>query len=245
MLGGVKFGTGDSDRLQEELDEGAEAAAASIPKHEGHDDDGPISGIHGHDLALGSGSTDFLIGTSAFYRSGRWYGSGDVQYALRRTGDFDYRFGNDLLWTLSAGRFLMLEHDRTISLQLNLSGENKDFDELAGQQLDDTHSRVLFLGPEMDSRSGRAGRWICARNFRSTPTTARSRRLRATGCARRWSLHSRGHAFRHSGRIATCILPSRSIHARYMPSVLNGVAKLPAASSAMTPPSPPSSESRP
>ena len=148
VLGGVKFGTGDSDRLQEELDEGHDEAE-SIPKHDGHDHDGPISGIHGHDLALGSGSTDFLIGTSAFYRKGRWYGSGDVQYALRRTGDFDYRYGNDLLWTLSAGRFLVLEHNRTISLQLNLSGEDKDFDELAGVQLDDTHSRVLFLGPEM------------------------------------------------------------------------------------------------
>ena len=184
MLGGVKFGTGDSDRLQEELGEGAEAAAASIPKHDGHDDDGPISGIHGHDLALGSGSTDFLIGTSAFYRKGRWYGSGDVQYALRRTGDFDYRFGTDLLWTLSAGRFLLLEHDRTISLQLNLSGENKDFDELNGVQLDDTHSRVLFLGPEMGFTFG--PRWSLdlraefpIDTYNSSIQTTASYRLRA------------------------------------------------------------------
>ena len=53
----------------------------------------------------GSGSTDFVVGTSAFYRSGRWFGTGDVQYAIRRTGDFDYRFGNDLQWTLSGGRY--------------------------------------------------------------------------------------------------------------------------------------------
>jgi hypothetical protein len=186
VLGGVKFGTGDSDRLREELDEGDEAAAASasLPKHEGHDDEGAISGIHGHDLALGSGSTDFLIGTSAFYRSGRWYGSGDVQYAMRRTGDFDYRFGNDLLWTLSAGRFLVLEHDRTISLQLNLSGENKDFDELSGQRLDDTHSRVLFLGPEMGLTFG--PRWSLdlraefpIDTYNSSIQTTASYRLRA------------------------------------------------------------------
>ena len=43
----------------------------------------------------------------------------------------------------------MLEHARSVSLQLNLSGENKDFDELAGEKLDDTHSRVLFLGPQL------------------------------------------------------------------------------------------------
>lgn len=148
VLGGVKFGTGDSDALMEELDEG-HADAERIIKHEGHDDDGPPNGIHGHDLALGSGSTDFLVGTSAYYRSGRWYGTGDMQYAIRRTGDFDYRFGNDLLWSVGAGRFLVLEHDRTVSLQLNLSGEDKDYDELDGVRLDDTRSRVLFLGAEM------------------------------------------------------------------------------------------------
>lgn len=148
-LGGIKFGTGDSDRLQEELDEGSEGEAHSIAKHGDDPHDGPISGIHGHDLALGSGSTDFLVGTNAFYRTGRWYAVGDLQYAIRRTGDFDYRFGNDLQWTLSGGRYLVLEHDHTVSLQLNLAGEDKDFDELDGVELDDTHSRVLFLGPEM------------------------------------------------------------------------------------------------
>jgi len=147
-LGGVKFGTGNSDRLKEELDEG-HADAESIAKHDGDDHDGAISGIHGHDLALGSGSTDFLVGTSAFYRSGRWFGIGDVQYAIRRTGDFDYRFGNDLQWTLSAGRYLVLEHDHSVSLQLNLSGEDKTYDDLAGEKLDDTHSRGVFLGPQL------------------------------------------------------------------------------------------------
>lgn len=144
-LGGVKFGTGDSERLKEELDESPEDVS---PKHGGHDD-GAISGIHGHDLALGSGSTDFLVGTSGFYRSGRWYGEADVQYAIRRTGDFDYRFGNDLQWVLSGGRYLVLEHDRTVSLQLNLSGEDKAYDEVNGVRADDTKSRVLFLGPQM------------------------------------------------------------------------------------------------
>ena len=147
-LGGVKLGTGDSDRLKEELDEG-HADAESIAKHDGEDHDGPISGIHGHDLTLGSGSTDFLVGTSGFYRSGRWYGEADLQYAIRQTGDFDYRFGNDLQWVLSGGRYLVLEHDHTVSLQLNLSGEDKDYDEVNGVRADDTQSRVLFLGPQM------------------------------------------------------------------------------------------------
>jgi len=43
----------------------------------------------------------------------------------------------------------VLEHDHTVSLQLNLSGEDKDYDELAGAKLDDTHARMLFLGPQL------------------------------------------------------------------------------------------------
>ncbi len=150
-LGGIKFGTGDSDRLREELDEDHHHDAQGqvpVARHGGHGE-GPVSGIHGHDLALGSGSTDFVVGTSAFARTGRWFGSGDVQYAIRRRGDFDYRFGNDLQWTLSAGRYLVLEHGRTVSLQLNLAGEDKDYDDVAGMKADDTHARMLFLGPQL------------------------------------------------------------------------------------------------
>lgn len=156
-LGGVKFGTGDSDRLGEELDEGHDGDAHALARKHGGHGDGPISGIHGHDLALGSGSTDFLVGTSAFARAGRWFGSGEVQYAIRRSGDFDYRFGNDLQWTLSAGRYLVLEHGRTVSLQLNLAGENKDYDDVAGVKADDTHARMLFAGPQLGFTFG--SRW--------------------------------------------------------------------------------------
>jgi hypothetical protein len=51
IFGGVKFPTGDSERLKEELDE------VEIPG-------APESGVHGHDLALGTGSYDGVVGTS-------------------------------------------------------------------------------------------------------------------------------------------------------------------------------------
>ena len=52
-MAGVKFPTGSTSRLREETQEGA-------------GQEGPIaSGIHGHDLTLGSGSYDGLVGTSA------------------------------------------------------------------------------------------------------------------------------------------------------------------------------------
>src|SRR5262245_44402782 len=60
ILGGIKFPTGDTDRLGEELEEEPEM------HHDGEDHD--ASGIHGHDLTLGSGSFDGIVGTSLFYR---------------------------------------------------------------------------------------------------------------------------------------------------------------------------------
>ncbi len=55
LLGGLKFPTGNSDRIGEELQEGHEeepGLEAADLTHEGHEE---ASGVHGHDLALGSG----------------------------------------------------------------------------------------------------------------------------------------------------------------------------------------------
>src|SRR5207253_1961468 len=51
-LAGIKLPTGSTSRIKEEFNE-IEVEGA------------PESGIHGHDLALGSGSFDGIIGTSA------------------------------------------------------------------------------------------------------------------------------------------------------------------------------------
>jgi len=81
--GGVKIPTGSSDRLQEEVDE--------LPPQPGATE----SGIHGHDLALGSGSVDGIVGTGVFARRQRVFLSANAQYAIRTKGDFDYRYAND------------------------------------------------------------------------------------------------------------------------------------------------------
>lgn len=143
VLGGLKFGTGDSDRLKEELAEEEGGADTGIP-----------SGIHGHDLALGSGSTDVILGTSVFGRQGHWLYSGDAQYALRSKGDIDYAYGNDFQWSLGVGRYLSLQHHSTIALQAMLSGEDKQFDHLAGVRSADTRQQSVFLGPKLSATFG-------------------------------------------------------------------------------------------
>ncbi len=136
LVGGVKFPTGSSDRIKEELTETAPAAGV------------PESGIHGHDLALGSGSFDGIVGTGIFASWQRLFVSGAVQYTIRSRGDFDYRYANDLAWHLKPGAYLWLSHKGTLGLQLALSGEDKGKDDLAGVKAEDTGMTSVFIGPE-------------------------------------------------------------------------------------------------
>lgn len=134
VLGGVKFPTGDTGRLKEEFNE----VGAPV---------GPPSGIHGHDLTLGSGSYDGIVGTIGYARWGRIFGTAQVQYAIRSTGDYDYRFANDLTWLAGPGYYLLLEHNLTLALQAIVSGEYKGLDEFRGASAQDTGITAVYLGP--------------------------------------------------------------------------------------------------
>lgn len=135
LLGGVELPTGSTDRLAEEL---AEPEAGGP---------GAAGAVHGHDLALGSGSTDFVAGFSLAATFGRGYLTVQAQRAFRRTGDFDYRFGDDLQYGAAAGRYVLLRHDRSLALGVGATGEHKQGDRLAGARLDDTALDSLFAGP--------------------------------------------------------------------------------------------------
>lgn len=134
FLGGIKFPTGSTDRLKEEFSEVENPV-------------GPPSGIHGHDLTLGSGSYDGIIGTSVSARWGRFFGTAQVQYAIRSTGDYDYRFANDLTWFGGPGYYFMLRDEFTLGLQAVVSGEYKGLDEFQGTAAEDTGITAVYLGP--------------------------------------------------------------------------------------------------
>ena len=136
VLGGVKVPTGDSSRIAEEFNEVAATGA-------------PESGIHGHDLALGSGSVDGIVGTSVFASWKRVFFAANMQYAARTTGDFDYRYANDLTWSGGPGAYLMLGDVWTLSLQLNVSGEHKGLDTFQGSKAEDTGMTAVYLGPQL------------------------------------------------------------------------------------------------
>jgi hypothetical protein len=134
VLGGLKFPTGDSSRIGEELNE--DEATGELP-----------SGVHGHDLALGSGSWDVLVGTNLNGRMHRWFFSGTVQYAIRTRGDFDYKYANDLLWNGGPGYYVSSDMYWPVGLQLLISGEHKGEDQLGSEFTDDTAITSVYLEP--------------------------------------------------------------------------------------------------
>ena len=137
LFGGVKFPTGDSDRLKEEFNE------VEIPG-------APESGVHGHDLALGSGSYDGVVGTAFYARYRRGFFNGSISYSIRSEGDFHYRYANDLMWSGGPGVFLILNEDWTASLQFVVSGEDKGLDKFRGAKAEDTGITSVYVGPQFN-----------------------------------------------------------------------------------------------
>lgn len=135
LLGGIKFATGDDDLLGE-----------TVGHHHHHHANYPDSGIHAHDLALGSGSTDYLVGTDAGWTRGRFFARGSIQYKIRRPGAFDYRYANETSWEVGIGGHAVLTHEHTLSLQALLAEDHKGLDTLAGEPQVDTGSSIRYAG---------------------------------------------------------------------------------------------------
>jgi hypothetical protein len=158
LIGGLKLPSGSADRLREELaedhhtggedvdDHGTETARVARDRHAQHEAGGE-SGVHGHDLALGSGSVDGVIGGQLFGSWRRFFLSAGVQYAIRTEGSIDYRFANDLTWTGGPGIFAIASPEYTLALQAVVAGEHKGKDTLDGEAQADTAITAIYLGP--------------------------------------------------------------------------------------------------
>jgi len=127
-LGGIKFPTGDAARLNQ-------------PDF--------ADGIGGHDLTLGSGSFDGLVGMGFDVRWKRLFLNGEMQYAIRTEGDFHYQFANDWTWSGGPGAYLVLKDDCTVAFEVATSGESKGQDTQNGVATDDTAETIVYVGPEI------------------------------------------------------------------------------------------------
>lgn len=142
LLTGLKFPTGATSRLKEEF-------------NEIETDGAPESGIHGHDLTLGTGSYDALIGGQSSLRYRNWFFQADAQFMLRGDGAHQYHFANDFSWSGGPGCYAIRRSNLIAGVQLVASGEYKDVDRFRGDRAEDTGIRSVFLGPRLLASVGR------------------------------------------------------------------------------------------
>lgn len=166
LHGGIKLPTGDSDRLKEELEEGHvhshSRSTRGVSLRHGAEEE-IISAVHGHDLALGSGSIDFPMGVSVFLEQGRIFLKGSTTYTIRTEGDHSYEYADSFMWDVGPAYYLFLQHESNVALRAALSGEHKGKDTgIGGEIQSDTGINAIFIGPEIsfavnDSWSGEIG----------------------------------------------------------------------------------------
>ena len=142
LLTGLKLPTGDSSRIKEEFHE------INIPG-------APPSGIHGHDLTLGTGSYDGIFGEQTSLRYKSFFAQANVQFTLRGDGLHQYHFANDLAWDGGPGYYLVRNPETIVGLQFIVSGEHKDVDRFRGKPAEDTGITSVFLGPRIAASRGR------------------------------------------------------------------------------------------
>jgi hypothetical protein len=142
LLTGIKFPTGATSRLKEEFNE------IEIPGV-------PESGIHGHDLTLGTGSYDGIFGEQTSIRYKNVFFETNVQFTLRGDGAHQYHFANELLWGGGPGYYFVRRNDTVAGLQFVVSGEYKDIDRFRGKRADDTGITSVFVGPRLVASRGR------------------------------------------------------------------------------------------
>jgi len=134
LLGGVEFPTGDSSRLREEANE------VEVPG-------APESGVHGNDLALGSGSFDGVVGAAASVRWRRLLFTAEAQYFIRTEGDFDYRFGNELSVAGGPGVYVLFDEEKTLAVHAAFGYESKARDSIDGVKRDDGIVTAWYASP--------------------------------------------------------------------------------------------------
>ena len=142
LIAGIKFPTGRASRIKEEFNE-VEIEGATP------------SGIHGHDLALGSGSYDAVLGAGGFARYKAGFFQASAQYTVRTTGAYDYRYANDVSFDAGPGYFLLRDREfgklgpLTLGAQFVVSGEHKNRDTFRGEIAEDTGVTALYVGPRV------------------------------------------------------------------------------------------------
>ncbi len=148
-LAGVKFPTGDTDRITDEVDQ-IRIYDALVPPGTPHDPLGhSISGVHQHDLSPGSGSFDGIFGLTLNGRWRQYFANAQFQYYLRTPGESDYEKGDEIMISGGPGAFLWSSKTATLNLQANAGYHSMARDVVGGRRSDYTGLTAWYLGPQI------------------------------------------------------------------------------------------------
>jgi hypothetical protein len=143
LLAGIKFPTGDTERLEDERTQEIRYRDAFGPTH-AH----AFGGIHQHDLSPGTGSYDGVFGATANLRWRRFFLNAQAQYYLR-TEAIDYEMGDLVILSGGPGVYALLTDGATVSIQANAFYEHQSSDLSLGQVNDQTGFTSWYFGPQL------------------------------------------------------------------------------------------------
>ena len=144
LFAGVKFPTGDTERLDQEVEQ-EEQLRADFGVGHNH----PFGGIHQHDLTLGSGSFDGVFGGAVTLRWDRWFLSSQGQYYLRTEAN-QYEFGDEIVISGGPGVYILSNVGSTLTLQANAVYDTMASDTVLGLKSTETGWTGWFLGPQLN-----------------------------------------------------------------------------------------------
>jgi hypothetical protein len=148
-LAGVRFPTGETDRLTDEVSQ-TRIYDRFVPPGTPHDPLGhTVSGVHQHDLSPGSGSYDGLCGLTVRARWRRLFLNGQFQYYLHTEGASGFQYGDEIMISGGPGVYLLLGKRCTLNLQANASYDSIARDRILDRISDRTGSTSWYLGPQI------------------------------------------------------------------------------------------------
>ena len=150
LYAGLSLPTGDSDRVLEE------AAEAGGGEGEGEGETATVaSGIHGHDLALGTGAVSGIFGADIHMQWKRMFATMGIEGVARMKGAHGYRYADEMSWHGSLGAVLVDQNDFTLALAAECTGASKGEDTFLGTRATDTAATVVYLGPKVSATWGK------------------------------------------------------------------------------------------
>ena len=142
FFAGLSLATGDSSRVLEEAAEsgGGEGEGEMI-----------ASGVHSHDLTLGSGSVSGLFGFDTRVQWKRIFLTAGIETVVRTKGAHGYTFADEMNFHGGLGAFLFDGENLNIALSAECTGSTRGEDVFQGVRATDTSSMVVYLGPQISA----------------------------------------------------------------------------------------------